>query len=97
MCGMSTGNESGRDVVPRALLGREVVAVFVFLLIGASVDAGALPGQLLALPSYVVAMAVDVVDNTVLPLGDAFYVVVVAAYYVVAVLVGWVYRTVTGD
>jgi hypothetical protein len=94
--GMGTGSGNGERVVPRALLGREVLAVFVLLLIGASVDAGALPGQLLAVPSYLVTMAVDLVDDTVLPLGGAFYAVVVVAYYVVAVLVGGLYRAVTG-
>lgn len=69
--------------------------VFAFLLVGASVDASALPGQLVALPSYLVMVAVDLVDNTVLSLGDAFSVVLVAAYYVVAVLVGVAYRAIT--
>jgi len=83
-------------VVLRALLGREVLVVFVLLLVGSSVDAGTLPGQLLALPSYLVTMAVDVVDDAVLGLGDAFYVVVVVAFYVIAVLVGVAYRVVSG-
>ncbi|WP_435196451.1 hypothetical protein [Natronomonas sp. EA1] len=79
-------------LVPEALYRREVWAVFLLFLVGASVNAGSLPGQLLALPAYLPMLALDAAERVSgISLGDGWDVVLVAVYYALAVAIAAAY------
>ncbi|WP_255195138.1 hypothetical protein [Halorarius litoreus] len=81
-----------RTRISTALYRRETLLVFLLLLLGASVDAGSLPGQLLALPAYLPMVALDLVEATLgVSFGAAWDVVLVATYYLLTVGVAAVY------
>lgn len=83
---------SPRVPLPTALYRRETWIAFFVLLVGASVNAGEFPGQLLALPAYLPMVALDAFEAASgVSLGDAWGVVLVAAYYVLAVAIGSLY------
>lgn len=75
-----------------ALYRREVWVVFLLLLVGASVNASMFPGQLLAIPAYLPMIALDLFESASgVSLGDAWDVVLVGVYYVLAVVVAAAY------
>ena len=81
---MNTSSQSLRQT----LIGRNVLVLFGLFLLGASIDASSLPGQILALPSYLIMTGVDLFEiQSGVSLNGRFHIVLVAVFYFTSVVI----------